>query len=261
MFATGCARLFLFACSRGRCFGRFSRWCGVLAIMTSANCVVFSSAARAGTILPPEFGAYGTVRPVAAIGRYQGETFTLPDALTNGAGLTHRHPLMAQHGSDPDTIWQMPITGDTYPVSLEFDLGGEFLLNEMWIWQLRGDGLEERGIRDFEIIMRDADGNEVAVLDSEATLLKSTGVQPIQRFNAFGECVFLPYPDCVRFIELRIHSNLGDVDWLGIGEILFLGREKLQVVPEPGATGALVVASTILLVRGRRRTRAAVNPL
>jgi hypothetical protein len=214
-----------------------------------------ATSAQAGPIPIPQFGAYQSIQPVNAVARYQGQEFAVTEALTNGAGLNHRHPLMAHHGSDPDTIWQMPLEDSSFPVSLEFDLGGEFLLNEMWIWQLRGEGLEAQGIDQYEIVMRDADGNEVAVLDSSSQPLKSAGVQPASRFNAFGECIFLPYPDCVRFIELRIHSNLGDTDWLGLAEVLFLGRAKLEPVPEPTAAFGLMIGIASLLVFRRRQTR------
>lgn len=205
----------------------------------------------AGPILDPEFGPYKLIRPVGAVVRHGESESPAPAVLYDGTGLSHPNPLRASHGADLDTVWREPIGEHSLPVSVEFDLGGEFLVNEMWLWRIPGDELEAAGIFAFDVVMRDANGEEVGVFETDVTRLKGVGLQPVPRFNAFGECVFLPFPDCVKFVELRIHQNRGDVDWVGLAEVTFAGREKVQAVPEPSRV-VLMIGSLALLSFRRR---------
>ncbi len=229
------------ATSHGRLLGSW-------AALTVAVAPALASSA---TILPPVFGPYQMVQPIAATVRASGVQRAANSSLYDGTGLTHRNPILAQHGSDPATIWQMPLEESGFPISLEFDLGKEFLVSEMWVWQLRGDGMEDWGISEFELVMRDGSGREVGQLSGNSASLKGVGLQPVERFNAFGECVFLPIPDCVRYIELRILSNLGSPDWVGLAEVSFAGREKVAAVPEPSAWPGIALGA-LGLVSGRR---------
>jgi hypothetical protein len=210
--------------------------------------------ARATPIIEPLLGAYQMIQPISAVIRFDGQETDAPAALYNGDGLTHHNPLLAEHGNDPDTIWQFPITPDRYPVAIEFDLGGEFLVNEMWVWQLRGLETSDQGIDDFDVIMKDASGREIGTRSASSDQLKRGGVGPVQRFNAFGECIFLPFPDCIRFVELRIRSNLGDPNYVGLAEISFAGRQKLTNVPEPASLTLIGLASLVgAMARSRIR--------
>jgi hypothetical protein len=139
-------------------------------------------------------------------------------------------------------------------------LGGEFLINEMWIWQLQGEGIEAQGLREFDIVMRDAAGREVGLLEGVLEDFKRVGIQPVQRFNAFGECIFLPIPDCVQFVELRIYRNHGDPQWLGLAEVAFAGRKKLPEVPEPRSGWPCLILALASWGRCRRRGRASRRP-
>jgi hypothetical protein len=205
----------------------------------------FAGQAFAAPISPRELSPYKVIRAESALIRHGDRVSDAPASLYDGTGLTHANPLLAQHGSDPDTIWQYPITSAEYPVAIELDLGAEFLINELWIWQLQGE-LEDQGLLEFDIVMRDANYREVGMLEGTLDQFNRVGIQPVQRFNAFGECIFLPIPDCVRFVELRIHHNRGDAQWVGLAEVAFAGWEKLESVPEPAsATGLLLAAGTL----------------
>jgi len=80
----------------------------------------------AGPILDPEFGPYKLIRPVGAVVRLGDSESPAPPVLYDGTGLSHPNPLRASHGPDLDTVWREPIGEDSLPVSVEFDLGGEF---------------------------------------------------------------------------------------------------------------------------------------
>jgi hypothetical protein len=202
----------------------------------------FADATVAATIVPG-FGPYQAIRPVRALVRHQGQTTEAPAVLYDGSGLNHDNPLLAQHVADVATVWQFPIASDAYPVSIEFDLGTGYLVNEMWLWQLPGGTFPGQGVREYDIVMRDADGAQMALLQGADGQPKSTGVQPVARFNAFGECVFLPVSDPVRFIELRIYENLGATDLVGLAEVSVFGRGEVPDVPEPSGWLMLMAAA------------------
>ncbi|MCP4189949.1 MAG: hypothetical protein GY768_04905 [Planctomycetaceae bacterium] len=203
----------------------------------------------------PEVGPYQMIRPVSARMIHHGEPSLIEPSLYNGSGLSHRHPLFAEHGSDPDTIWDYEIDSTDYPLSIEFDLGANFLVSEMWIWQPPTENGAELGIDQFDIIMRDENGLEVGMLSNGFGQIVATSMLPRARFAAFGECIILPFPDCVRFVELRIRSNLGHPNYLSLAEVAFAGRNKKMGVPEP-MSGHLALMGFILgVVRFARRGR------
>jgi hypothetical protein len=224
---------------------------------------------RAGTLPVPrsELSPYQVIRAQSAVVHHGDREFPAPAVLYDGTGLTHENPLLASHGSDPATIWQYPVSPDEYPVGVEFDLGGGYFINEMWIWQLQGEGLEDQGLLEFDILMRDFAHREVGLVEGTLDDFKRVGIQPVQRFNAFGECIFLPVPDCVRYVELRIKRNRGNSQWLGLAEVAFAGWNSCSPVPEPSAL--MLVAGGLGLFpmlgrasgsRRRVRCRAASQP-
>ncbi|MDG2381068.1 MAG: hypothetical protein P8N76_05300 [Pirellulaceae bacterium] len=211
--------------------------------------------AEAGVIRDPEIGPYQMIRPISSTIVHHGETISGDPNLYNGAGLNHRNPLFAEHDSNPDTSWEYEIEPTDYPLSIEFDLGDNFLVSEMWIWQPPSENGVERGIDQFDIIMRDENGLEVGTLTNGLEQMAAVSAEPIRRFAAFGDCLILPFPDCVRFVELRIHSNLGDPDYLSLAEVAFAGRRKNVWVPEP-MSGHLALIGLIGVVgRLARRGR------
>ena len=219
-------------------------------LMSAANVCV-----SAATITPIEFGSYQQITPQRAVVRQNGNESLAPAVLYNGAGLNHKNPLLAAHSADPAAAWQFQLDGSDYPVSVEFDLGGEFLLNEMWLWQLPEELFPGQAVSEFDIVMRGGDGEELGVLDRGEGRLKSAGLLPVPRFNAFGECVFLPIPDCVRYVELRIYSNMGAVDTLGLEEVSFFGRAKIPTVPEPATVGMLMLGGLAVIAQVRKGHR------
>jgi MYXO-CTERM domain-containing protein len=234
---------------------------GILILATGAVLNGFGQA-HGGTIPVPHDmpGTYQVMRAVAAK-IFQGEQeLVAPSVLYDGTGLTHSNPVLASHGNDPATIWQYSVVPADYPVSVEFDLGGLYLVNELWIWQLQGE-LEDRGLQEFDIVMRDEAHRLVGDIEGRLDDIRRVGVQPVQRFNAFGECIFLPVPDCVRYVELRVNRNKGNEEWLGLAEVAFAGWQLgCQPVPEPQSwsLGAFGLGH---LMAGRRRRRRPIQSI
>lgn len=214
--------------------------------------LVASPSVHAATIIQPELGHYQLIRPVSAVVRQGNQVTPAPAVLYNGSGLNHKNPLLAEHSDDPATLWTFPLTEDKgLPVSVQFDLGANYLVNEMWLWQLPGPDLVDAGVREFDVVMRDEFGVEIGSLTTRLEDFKAYGLGPVNRLSAFGDCVLLPFPDCIRFVELRIKSNLGNTDWVGLAEVAFAGRFKGEIVPEPSALALLGVGSLFLV--GTRR--------
>jgi hypothetical protein len=226
----------------------------LLLVFLSASVDLGPGAGRvcASTLPVPrsESSPYQVIRAKSGVVRHGVRELPAPAVLYDGTGLTHENPLLASHGSDPATIWQYPVGPDEYPVAIELDLGGGFLINEMWIWQLQG-GLEDQGLLEFDVLMRDAAHRQVGLVEGTLDDFKRVGIQPVQRFNAFGECIFLPVPDCVRYVELRIHRNRGNSQWLGLGEVAFAGWSACSPVPEP--SWLVIVAAGLSLSPMLRR--------
>lgn len=219
--------------------------CFLLSIAVGGYC-------QAAPIIEPDTSDYKVIVPVSGRVRHGGETVALPPAFYNGAGLDGSNPLFANQGDDPTTFWTYPISTSEYPVSLEFDLGGNFLVTEMWLWQLQGQ-MSDYGVRAFDVIMKDSFGAEVGMLTTRVDDLKAAEYGPVTWLSAFGDCILLPFPDCVRFVELRIRENLGNPNWLGLAEIAFAGRQKGTLVPEPSALALAGLGFVLFLSRGRRR--------
>jgi len=211
------------------------------------------------TIQSPQVGPYQQIHPVGAVIRYLDRVQDASPSLYNNDGLNHPNPLLAQHGTEPQTIWQFPWDAESSPVSIEFDLGGQYLVNEMWLWQLPTELFPGQGLADFDIVMRGAGGEILGVVDGVAGHPNAARARSVNRSSAFGECVFLPVPNFVHSVELRINETVGDVDVVGLAEVSFFGRTTTPTVPEPG-TGCLSLLGLGGLVwwrRGKRRPRVA----
>ena len=232
---------------------------GLIAVGWLIAVAAIPSVALAISDAEPKLGPYRTIQAVSAIVRYGGQESIPTASLYNGAGLSDRHPLRAVHSDDLETIWTHPLGDAAYPVSVEFDLGKDFRVNEMWIWQAPGDSFLGERVKEFDIVMRDANREILGVLESGVGQIKGSGFQASPRFSAFGECVFLPIDDWVRSIEVRILSNLGSEEALSLAEVMFAGREKM-VVPEPSALSALFFPLILAIGCRFRRPSCFVHP-
>jgi len=219
---------------------------GVLLVASSTG------ASFATTIVDPDLSDYMVIHPISATLIHGADRTAVTPALYNGDGLDGTNPLLAPHGNDPSTAWIYEAGASDYPVSLEFDLGGNFLVTEMWLWQLQGT-MADYGVREFDVIMKDANGTLVGQLTTNVEQLKAAEFGPVVHFSAFGDCILLPFPDCVRFVELAIRENLGNAQFLGLAEVAFAGRQKGALVPEPSALALSSLGLLMLAARCRRR--------
>ncbi|MCA9200588.1 MAG: hypothetical protein KDA87_23775 [Planctomycetales bacterium] len=195
----------------------------------------------AGVISDYEVGPYQTIRPVSASLVTDAGLVELGSQAYDGDGLTNSSPLFALHGNEADSMLQVPFT-DGSPSTVQFDLGGQFNIHEIWLWQFNDAQNLDVGVSDVEFVFRDEDGNVVGGLTGGVSMGRGDLVKPYY---------FCPFGECVRFIDVILKDNFGDLDLVGFSEIVFAGREKVAEVPEPwlGATSMLA----LLFLRRRRK--------
>ena len=115
----------------------------------------------------------------------------------------------------------------------------------MWLWQYNGEGETDRGMKDFDIVFRDEDGNIVGELTA-AEVERAIGLD-------LPATYFCPIAECVRYIDLVIRDNFGDNSFVGLSDIAFAGRLKTIAVPEPSNMIAAVLLGLLLVMARRRR--------
>lgn len=200
----------------------------------------------AGPIMDIDQKPYGVVRPVAAsfIGA-DGSMNPLSSVGHDGSGLNRPSPIRGVHGNDAADMVSVPFDGES-PVTIQYDLGDLYNINELWLWQYNELGETDRGIKDFDIVFRDEFGEVVGEL-SGATTDRGNGL-------TIPASYYCPLAECVRFIELVIRDNYGDDMFAGLSDIAFAGRLKTLAVPEPSNLTIVSLLGLYLISRNRRRS-------
>ena len=139
----------------------------------------------------------------------------------------------------------VPFDGDS-PVSIRYDLGSQYTVNELWLWQYNGEGETDRGMSDFDILFRNEDGQIVGQL-AEAEVERAIGFD-------LPASYFCPTAESVRFVELVIRDNYGDNTFVGLSDIAFAGRLRTISVPESSSMAVALVLGLLSLAAVRRRS-------
>ncbi len=201
----------------------------------------------AGPIVDLDPTPYGLIRPASAVVLHEdGPTTELPSVGFDGTGLSNPSPLRGAHSSNLDDMVAVPFAGDS-PVTIQYDLGNQYNVNELWLWQYNGEGETDRGMSEFDIVFRDDDGQIVGQL-SAAEVERAIGLD-------LPASYFCPIAESVRFIELVIRDNYGDSSFVGLSDIAFAGRLKTIAVPEPSSMAVALMLGFLFVAAGRRRSR------
>ncbi len=176
-------------------------------------------------------------------------------SLTGGFGV-------GVHSEDPqNTSWLNAGTlgagTDTLPATITFDLGDNYELNNIWVWNYNegGSGGIERGAEDVTISVSDDGITFTPLAISSFTLLQATGSSTYIGDAIPGFDVTDPLLDDVRAVRFDITSAFTDVlNLAGLSEVQFDGV-LTTVIPEPSSLAMAGLGMFGIGGFGRRRRR------
>ncbi len=173
------------------------------------------------------------ITPVNATATTLNPSFVPPINTINGSGLSIGSPFDKSthtngfpNGGGSFTFWQSlapPTTGS--PVTIEFDLGANFDLSSMLVWQYNGAGLGfdelNLGVRQYDLFVGAAPVPTSQVI-TDAILAKAggTAAEPAQSISLSG------LANSVRYVRMSIDSNYGGPR-VGLSEVRFVGSPNL----------------------------------
>ena len=222
-------------------------WC-----FAGCFCAIFAVSSLslfAGRLDSDSLTPYQIIKPVAAnLIDASGEIIAedIGKSMYDGSGLSTDSPLTATHGTDSDTMWSADLQVDG-PVSIQFDLGESYDIQEFWMWQFNDPAETDQGVKAFDIVFRDGLGEIIGEI-SGASLDRADG-----EFNL--PYYFCPIIHCVQFVEFRLLENYGDAAAIGFSEVVFAGRLKNEIVPEPALSLISLSLCLPFLNRYRRKNR------
>jgi hypothetical protein len=155
----------------------------------------------------------------------------------NGSGLTG---LLHEAGSGTGSMWMSE--SNTLPSWIEWDLGADYLLSGMHVWNYNETNNSDRGSKTVTVsISTDGVGyTSLGVL----TLTQAPGL------NGYaGEDYLFSSTELAQYIRFDITETWGDT-YTGIAEFRAIAAET----PEPGTVG-LVIAGAALVALRRRSAR------
>jgi WD40 repeat protein/predicted Ser/Thr protein kinase len=136
-----------------------------------------------------------------------------------------RHMWLGRHGSEP---W------------LEFDLGGRYMLEAIWVWNFNATGQSHRGISSTDILVWTRDDDWIRVL-SDVPCDRAPGA------NGYDAPMIVPL-GAVRAEKLRLQhlASFGDPEHVGLAKVqIFDVRSHRPSRPSPADGGDVGVASTV----------------
>jgi hypothetical protein len=173
--------------------------------------------------------------------------------ITDGSGLGSVGTLYRTHSNNPhQTMWLSHNPAgfpalDPNPYVI-VDLGAEYLVDSMHIWNYNESGSLTRSVKDLDIrssTTLGSGGNPPATdtfeLEQSLVLLAGTGSGSYEGQRINFDTAFL-----ARYIMLDVNSNFGGDDY-GLSEVQFFA-----VVPEPSSLGVIALGALGLLARRRR---------
>lgn len=136
--------------------------------------------------------------------------------LTNNSGLSSPYDVTATHAPSTDAAgqWHNNVGFDPNPI-VNFDLGGSFDLEAIYIWNGNQTFATNRGVQQFDVWVSTDDGATWLLALDDATLTQSPGDTSVsaQYFDLTGF-------NGVTQVEIEPVSNYGDA-YTGLSEVMF----------------------------------------
>lgn len=153
----------------------------------------------------------------------------------------------ATHANSGTTVWaNTPLV--TFPVNLDFDLGGSFILESLGLWNWDISIVAGAAAKDFNLFA----ANDSSF--TSATLLGSfTALESASNSAAAGQ-VFSFAPTSASFMRLEFLSNYGSPLQIAIGEVVF-ETSSGAAVPEPSSLALFGIGACVVGLGAARRRR------
>jgi len=178
--------------------------------------------------------------------------------LIDGSGFTE---ATGHHVTGPDgTMWTTagnfagePGSPDPLPVHVTFNLGANYDLNSIKIWNFNGSGVVSAGAKDISISVATSDVGPLSVIKSGIVLAQATRTNDVD----FGQVVDLTSgvnfaAKNIRLVRIDITTNHGfthlGTELVGLSEVRFDG---VTAIPEPGSLTLLSLVGLCVLRRRR----------
>ncbi|MEQ1828577.1 MAG: LamG-like jellyroll fold domain-containing protein, partial [Pirellula sp.] len=168
---------------------------------------------------------------IAPISANASSSGTSASNTRNGSGLTIRTPIEnSTHtngfpaGGGSNTFWHTGtgVDGNTF---IEWDLGANFELSEMLVWQFNavftGGDETNRGVKQYDLFAGSSPNPTTQIItDAQLSKAGGTDAEPAQRISLNG------LAEGVRYVRMKIDSNYGG-PFAGLSEVRFLGKPNL----------------------------------
>jgi hypothetical protein len=176
----------------------------------STDFIGFSEVAFSGVAVNP---VENVINPVSATTTLTAEFGSSLTSTINGSGLDTFPSLSASHGgANPGTAFYATNGIGT----IDFDLGGSYLVDGLSFWNVNATGPPQTGIQDV-IIYSSEDGVTYTVISGAPTVFsEATSTTSAAEQFSFTEVT-------ASFIRFELTSNYGSTDFIGFSEVAFSG--------------------------------------
>ncbi|MFK5981315.1 MAG: T9SS type A sorting domain-containing protein [Flavobacteriaceae bacterium] len=159
------------------------------------------------------------INPVSATTTLSAEFGSNLDNTINGSGLDVFPSLSATHeGTNPGNAFYA--TSDVG--TIDFDLGGSYLVDGLSFWNVNATGPPQTGIQNV-IISSSEDGVTYTVIAGSPTVFaEATNTTSDAQQFSFTEVT-------TSFIRIEVTTNYGSPDFVGFAEVAFSGIEAIVI--------------------------------
>jgi len=170
----------------------------------------------------------------------------------NGTGLTGGAGVFGAgvHGTASADMWStngdFGVPNDTPPAQITYDLGDNYTLSGLHVWNYNEIGQSARGANSVTISVSPTGLTGDLVSLGVFTFVEATGLGYLGAAVPLGSSSLL---DNVRLVRFDIATNFGGTDFVGLSEVQFDG----VVIPEPSSLLLAGLGMLGLAGYGRRR--------
>ncbi|PKG44114.1 T9SS type A sorting domain-containing protein [Psychroflexus sp. MES1-P1E] len=159
------------------------------------------------------------INPVSATTTLSAEFGSSLVNTINGSGLDAFPSLSASHGgANPGTAFYATNGTGT----IDFDLGGSYLVDGLSFWNANATGPGQTGIQDVLIYSSEDGVTYSPISGATSVFTEAVSTSSMAQQFAFTEVT-------ASFIRLEVISNYGSPDFVGFSEIAFSGVSTLGV--------------------------------